>query len=295
MLVFVGSQRERVRNLPGEDIEVYEHVEDAEIVESTSLTLFRTDDPTEVVTRAVSTADALMGVVNKRKAELVSNISGKDFPKVECWSLLGTMLGVFPVTVWTKPVLEDGKVVGFEARVEARTRDGSVVGAAESMCTRSERTWKTRDDFALRGMAETRATSRALRKPLGFVMTLAGLEATSAEEMDGVAAQQETRSDGKREAKGAVSWTNWESQMLAMEIPQPKEWLRLAAEAAQVSGNKAWGGDLSQRANRVMLHLADTEPASSLGFRSKEEIQKAFAAGFSGELVDGPIGEEKAS
>ena len=32
-------------------------------------------------------------------------------------------------------------------------------------------------------MAQTRATSKALRLPLGFVMTLAGLEATPAEEM----------------------------------------------------------------------------------------------------------------
>jgi hypothetical protein len=267
-----------------EEIQVYEDIEDAEIVESTSLTLFRTDDPTEVVTRAISTADALMGVVNKRKAELVSNISGKEFPKVECWSLLGTMLGVFPVTVWTRAVMEADKVIGFEARVEARTRDGSIVGAAESMCTRHERTWKTRDDFALRGMAETRATSRALRKPLGFVMTLAGLEATSAEEMDGVTAQEQ-RSDGQRQASGARSWSEWKKLMLDLEVPQPDEWLKLASEAAEVPSS-AWGGELSQRANRVLLHFADNPPEGTLGFLSVPEIQKGYAVGFDGVVVD---------
>lgn len=48
---------------------------------------------------------------------------------------------------------------------------------------RDERTWKDRDDYALRSMAQTRATSKALRGPLGFIVTLAGFEATPSEEM----------------------------------------------------------------------------------------------------------------
>jgi hypothetical protein len=88
------------------------------------------------------------------------------------------MLGVFPVLAWTHK-LDDG----WEARVEAKTRDGAVVGAAESECLRSERKWANREDYAVRSMAATRATSKALRQPLGFVMTLAGFEATPAEEI----------------------------------------------------------------------------------------------------------------
>ena len=88
------------------------------------------------------------------------------------------MLGVFPVLVWTRK-LDDG----WEARVEARTLDGRVVGAAESECLRSEARWSTREDYAIRSMAATRATSKALRQPLGFVMTMAGFDATPLEEM----------------------------------------------------------------------------------------------------------------
>lgn len=169
------------------DIEVYENIE--EVVPAAPSTLFRSDEPSEVAQRAIETADALMHVVNQRRKDLIATISGKDYPQVECWTLLGTLLGVFPVCEWTRPLVsDDGKNYGWEARVVAKTRDGAVVGAAESMCTRSERTWANRDDFALRGMAESRATSRALRKPLGFVMKLAGLEATAAEEMDAPAA-----------------------------------------------------------------------------------------------------------
>lgn len=167
------------------ELDVIDHEDVALVVRDT--TLFRSDDPGEVADRAIATADALMKVVNQRRRELIAVISGKDYPQVECWTLLGTLLGVFPVCEWTRPVMEDGKQIGWEARVSAQTRDGSIVGSAESMCTRHENSWKARDDFALRGMAETRATSRAMRKPLGFVMKLAGLEATAAEEMDGVA------------------------------------------------------------------------------------------------------------
>ena len=67
--------------------------------------------------------------------------------------------------------------------MEARTLDGRIVGAAESMCTRAESTWARRDEYALRGMAQTRAVSRALRAPLGQIVVLAGYEPASAEEI----------------------------------------------------------------------------------------------------------------
>jgi hypothetical protein len=103
---------------------------------------------------------------------------------VEGWTLLGSMLGVFPVVTWTRPVLnEEERPIGWEARVEARTRAGEIVGAAEAECIRSERSWTSRDDYALRSMAQTRAVSKALRLPLGFVMQLAGFDPTPAEEM----------------------------------------------------------------------------------------------------------------
>src|SRR4051812_26241131 len=141
-----------------------------------SQNLFHTDDPVEVITRASRAAEALKGVITKQG--LVSNIQGREHVRVEGWTTLGSMLGVVPVVTWTRPTTD-----GWEARVEARTLDGRVVGAAEAMCSKSERTWKSRDEYALRSMAQTRATSKALRGPLGFVVTLAGYEATPAEEM----------------------------------------------------------------------------------------------------------------
>lgn len=141
-----------------------------------SVSLFRTDDPQEVVKRATGVATALRDVIQKQG--LISEISGKKYPKCEAWTLCGTMLGIFPVLCWSRPVEH-----GWEARVEARTRNGEIVGAAEAECLKTERNWSNRDDFAVRSMAQTRATAKALRMPLGFIMTLAGYEATPSEEM----------------------------------------------------------------------------------------------------------------
>lgn len=159
------------------DADVIEAGTDLERVEAAPPgTLFRTDDPLEVVERASRVADSLKGVLSRQG--LTQNIQGKAYVKVEGWVTLGSMLGVVPVCTWTRPVER-----GWEARVEARTLDGRVIGAAEAQCTRDEKMWSKRDDYALRSMAQTRATSKALRGPLGFIVTLAGYVATPAEEI----------------------------------------------------------------------------------------------------------------
>lgn len=147
-----------------------------EPVEDATVTLFRTNDPVQVLTEATRTADALADVLKSRN--LTTNIQGKDHVQIEGWQTLGAMLGVTPVCVWTRSLGN-----GWEARVEARTLDGRVVGSAEAMCTRDEKMWRNRDDYALRSMAQTRASSKALASPLRFVVTLAGYEGTPAEEM----------------------------------------------------------------------------------------------------------------
>ena len=60
------------------------------------------------------------------------------------------------------------------------------------MCTRDEEKWKDKLDFELRSMAQTRAISKALRLPLGFIVELAGFNPTPAEEMEGQRAQTTT-------------------------------------------------------------------------------------------------------
>lgn len=150
-----------------------------EIPASAPITLFGTDDPVAVVDRASTIATALADVIKRR--QLFKRIGQSDHVFVEGWTLLGSMLGVFAEVEWSRP-LDDNN--GWEARAVARTLAGRTVGAAESMCSKSEGKWRSSDDYAIRSMAQTRAVSKALRLPLGFIMELAGYSATPAEELN---------------------------------------------------------------------------------------------------------------
>jgi hypothetical protein len=155
-------------------------------------TLFGTENPDEVLEHAREHARVLMRVVKEQK--LAVTIGSAEHLRVEAWTLLGSQVGVFPVAETVEPVEIDG-VAGFKASVRAVTRYGDVVGRSVAYCMRDEPMWsltptnkygkalEVRNLHALAAMAETRATSRALRKPLGFIVQLAGYNPTAAEEM----------------------------------------------------------------------------------------------------------------
>lgn len=180
-----------------------EYVE-AEIVESQELerreqhnpapmNLLGSSDPEEALSKAEAVATALDKRVRARG--LFTKMGAKEHLHVEAWTMLGSLLGVFPVITYTGQ-LEDaeGKALGWEAHCEARTIGGAVVGAADAECRFDEPRWKAKPSFELRGMAQTRAISRAMRAPLGFVAELAGYAATPEAEMP---------KDGTPESAGA--------------------------------------------------------------------------------------------
>lgn len=156
-------------------------------VEAPPPTLFGTSNPAEIVKAATEQANVLKAVIEEN--ELFTNIQGRRHVQVQGWTFLGSMVGVYPITVWTRRLtLEKDGLEGWEARVEARTRAGEVVGSSEGMCTRDEvsgnaQPWFDKPEYALRSMAQTRATSKALRQPLDFIMQLAGFDSTPAEEV----------------------------------------------------------------------------------------------------------------
>lgn len=160
-------------------------------------TLFRTDDPDESMQRATAAATALKNALSQQG--MITKIQGRDHVNVEGWQTLGSLVGAYPrvrenaVRALSRPAdleneaitgqLKLGRTFGFVAYCEVVNRDGMVIGGAEGRCDRSENTWRTRDDSALSSMAQTRALSKAMRAPLGFIVQLAGYSATPAEEM----------------------------------------------------------------------------------------------------------------
>ena len=147
--------------------------------ETTATTLFKTDDPVEVISRARDVANVLKDVL--RQADLIKPIQGKEFVELGGWQTAGTLLGVTTIVRWTNKVEH-----GYEARAEVITLDGRVIGGAEASCLSTERRgpWKSADDYAIKSMAQTRAQSKALRGVLGWIMSLAGYSPTPAEEME---------------------------------------------------------------------------------------------------------------
>ena len=133
-------------------------------------------DPMESLEKSKQVAAALTDVL--RSGGMIANIQRKEYVNVEGWQTLGSMVGVSGVVTHTEKLDN-----GFMATAEARTMDGRVIGRADALCTRDESQWSKRDDYALLGMAQTRAISRALRGPLGYVVKLAGFESTAAEEI----------------------------------------------------------------------------------------------------------------
>jgi len=150
--------------------------------EEAPIGLFNTDNPKVIVQKAAAVASTLTQIITSQK--LSTKIGGKDYILVEGWTTLGSLVGVFPATEYTRPVQDaEGETVGWEAAVVVRNTLGTIIGRAEAQCLRSERNWKSRDDFALRSMAQTRAQGKALRMPLGWIAVMGGFEATPAEEM----------------------------------------------------------------------------------------------------------------
>jgi hypothetical protein len=149
-----------------------------ELAEPNPTTLFRTADPEIALARMAEIANVIVDVVERQRFYVT--IGGKKYVTCPGWKTAGGMLGLSPYTAWTKPN-ETGD--GYIARVEIRTLDERTIAAAEAECSRDESNWKSRPKHALRSMAETRATSRALRGPLEQVFALKGYEGTAAEEM----------------------------------------------------------------------------------------------------------------
>ncbi len=150
-----------------------------------AISIYGSDDPTAITRRVVAIAQPLADFIKRQG--MSTRIQGREYVLAEGWAFMGSMLGVFPVATLVRDLWEDDGGIqrryGFEAHVELRTRDGSVVGGAVAECSRWEQNWRDRDDFALKSMAQTRATGKAYRMAFGFVMKAAGYEATPAEEM----------------------------------------------------------------------------------------------------------------
>lgn len=150
------------------------------IAADTKPVLFDTKTPKTVIERAKLIANTLTPLVEQ--AKLYSMINGRKYVTVDGWNTMLSMLGVFPAVEYSRKLERENETC-YEARVNLTTLEGKVVGSGEAICSSKERNWANRDEFAIKSMAQTRATGKAARIGFSWIMKLAGYEPTPAEEM----------------------------------------------------------------------------------------------------------------
>ena len=116
--------------------------------------------------------------------KLYTEISGKNYAHVEGWQFAGGIMGIYPKVTEVQNLSTPGKEFKWRADVElVRMKDEKVVGYGAALCSNLESKKKTFDEYAVMSMAQTRAIGKAYRNLIGWVMKLAGYEATPTEEM----------------------------------------------------------------------------------------------------------------
>ena len=103
----------------------------------------------DVVQRAAQLARRLKAVISSSPDRYVQVIGSSEHLRYEAWATLARFCGVSAVIEWTRPILRDGQLWGYEARaivVEAGDRN-KVHSAAEAECTRDEPNWLERPKY----------------------------------------------------------------------------------------------------------------------------------------------------
>lgn len=171
---------------------------DLVVQSSVSLGSMQLATPRDVVITATEVAKELSKIIEDKR--LYVPMKNGKYVKVEGWATLGSMLGITPKERSVLTLVEgEGaeRVWQFEAYIElVRNSDGVVIGGASAICRTDEvltrkngtsyKRWGGMDLNAPRSMAITRATSKALRIALAWIMVLGGYKPTPAEEMESV-------------------------------------------------------------------------------------------------------------
>ena len=143
---------------------------------------------------ATDVANCLSDLI-KSQGLVMKGLNRKDpeaeYVLVEGWEVLGTMLGIVPITQVVEPIVNDkGKIRGYKARASLYRNPimehGEIIGGTLIATTEASATVEgfQKDTASMMSMAQTRALGKAYRMALSWIMKMAGYEGTPAEEMN---------------------------------------------------------------------------------------------------------------
>jgi len=216
--------------------------------------------PAEIVRAATVAAKELARVIDS--AGLAVQIQGRRYVRCEGWTTLAAMLGCVPREV---EVYEMEQGARYVASVELiRMADGIVLCKASAECGNDERRWAKMPRYAKRSMAVTRATGKACRIALSWIVTLAGYEPTPAEE---ITAEIVSEQAAQRPA------ANGNGPRVISEAQVKRLWARVKAAALDAMPNdKTTAVKLSQDAVRSVLEDNSLESTSQIPRDSYDEL-----------------------
>ena len=121
-----------------------------------------------------------------KEQNLICPIQGRDYVKVSGWQYAGTKLGIVPMVEEVTDQSDD-KRIQYQTRVALlNIKTNEYVGCGIALCSNLENGKKNQPAYAIQSLSQTRAIGKAYRNLLGWVVELAGFEATPVEEMDSV-------------------------------------------------------------------------------------------------------------
>lgn len=145
-------------------------------------------NPNEIMSFATSLKDLIV------KNGLYTKIKGKNYVNVEGWQIAGAFTGVFPIIEKVEALESPAGTYKYRAEVSLQNIEGNKVGYGVAICSNREAGKGNFDEYAVASMAQTRATGKAFRMKLGWLLKVAGYETTPAEEMP-IAQEAEVISD----------------------------------------------------------------------------------------------------
>jgi len=123
---------------------------------------------------------------------LFVDIVGKKYVMVEGWQFAGGLLGLRPQVVKVDKIDTNE----WLAQVNIIDKNNKVLSSGFALCSKKEMKKNSFDEYAIVSMAQTRAIGKAYRNLLGWIMKLAGYEATPAEEMENIPVVDQNQKTG---------------------------------------------------------------------------------------------------
>ena len=134
----------------------------------------------EVATNVANTLAPLVRGQGLSVKGLNKKAPEKEYVTVEGWEVLGTMLGIVPVTTITGEIKNKrGDTVGYKARATLYRNPimqndeiigGTIISRAEAQ---ADKTGFQKDLFSIASMAQTRALGKAYRMGLSWIIKMA--------------------------------------------------------------------------------------------------------------------------